>query len=157
MEAEMSASAGSSAGHPDWARATEDGWNAHDGAAVVAQMTDDVIYVDLGSGERYEGRAAVSDFIDRAEREFSTDYHFEWGQFIADEESFAVEWVMSGVNDRANERFPATGKQFEIRGASVGRLRNGKIAENKSYWNLADYLVQVGLMAAPEAAAPAAG
>jgi hypothetical protein len=99
----------------------------------------------------------VSDFIDRAEREFSTDYHFEWGQFIADEESFAVEWVMSGVNDRANERFPATGMQFQIRDASVGRLRNGKIAENKSYWNLADYLVQVGLMAAPEAAAPTAG
>jgi len=119
-------------------------------------MTDDVIYVDLGSGERYEGRPAVSDFIDRAEREFSTDYHFEWGQFIADEESFAVEWVMSGVNDRANERFPVTGKRFEIRGASVGRLRNGKIAENKN-WNRADYLVQVGLMAAPEAAAPAAG
>jgi steroid delta-isomerase-like uncharacterized protein len=153
----MSGSAGTSAGLPDWARSNEDAWNAHDAGAVVARMTDDVIYVDLGTDERFDGQAAVRDFIDRLEKEFSSDYRFETGQVIANEESFAIEWVMSGVNDRAGEQFPATGKHFEIRGVSVGRLRNGKIAENKSYWNLAGYLVQVGLMPAPGAAVPSAG
>jgi hypothetical protein len=33
----------------------------------------------------------------------------------------------------------------------VGRLVDGKISENHDYWNLAAYLMQVGLMPAPPA------
>ena len=38
-----------------------------------------------------------------------------------------------------------TGKRFEFCGVAIGRMRNGKIVETKSYWNLATYLTQLGL------------
>jgi hypothetical protein len=57
---------------------------------------------------------------------------------------------MTGTNDGADEEhgFPATGECFEIPGVSIGILRNGKIRENRDYWNMSTYLNQVGL--APE-------
>ncbi|MGY1642671.1 nuclear transport factor 2 family protein [Geodermatophilus sp. SYSU D00703] len=142
---------------PGWLRSYTAAWNAHDAGAVTEQMTDDVVYVDLGTGERFEGRAAVRAFVERLDREFSSNYRLEPGQFLVDGGSFAAEWQMSGVKDRGGEQFPATDKPFEIRGVSVGRLRDGKIAENRSYWNLAGYLVQVGLVPGPVASDPTAG
>jgi hypothetical protein len=42
--------------------------------------------------------------------------------------------------------FPATGRPFELSVVSIGRMRAGKIVEHKDYWDLTDYLRQVGLM-----------
>ena len=55
---------------------------------------------------------------------------------------------MSGTNDGADPQhgLPATGHRFEIPGVTIGRMRDGKIAENKDYYNLAGYLMQVGLI-----------
>jgi steroid delta-isomerase-like uncharacterized protein len=132
-----------------------DAWNAHDGAAVVSYMTDDVVYTNLGTGEHLEGQAAVREYVDGMGRR-SSDYRFELGLVLGDDESYAVEWTLSGTNDGADERrgLPATGQRFRIPGVTVGRVRDGKIAEHRVYWNLADYLQQVGLM--PTSASSAA-
>jgi ketosteroid isomerase-like protein len=60
---------------------------------------------------------------------------------------------MTGTNDRADEArgFPRTGRAFTLHGLSIGRLRDGKVAEDRTYWNMVEYLTQVGLM--PEAPA----
>ncbi len=62
---------------------------------------------------------------------------------------------MWGTNDREDKTrgLPNTGRAFRIQGLSIGRLRNGKVAEEHLYWNMVDYLTQVGLM--PEAPVPA--
>lgn len=64
---------------------------------------------------------------------------------------------MSGTNDGADPQhgLPATGHRFEIPGVTIGRMRDGKIAENKDYYNLAGYLMQVGLMPSPQSASAA--
>jgi steroid delta-isomerase-like uncharacterized protein len=131
-----------------------DAWTAHDAAAVVGYMTDDVVYIDLGVGERMDGRSAMSDFIASMQPNFSSDYRFDLGRVLIDGDSFAAEWTMSGTHDGEDEQrgLPATGRRSEIPGVSVGRLRDGKIAENKDYYNLASFLMQVGLMPAPETA-----
>ncbi len=62
-----------------------------------------------------------------------------------------------GINDRPDQKrgIPSTGKRFEVPGVSIGRLREGKIAENHDYWSLATYLGQIGLMPEPaEASEP---
>ena len=41
---------------------------------------------------------------------------------------------------------PATGRSFRIRGAGVGQIRDGKIIELTEYWNMAEFLTQVGAM-----------
>ena len=43
--------------------------------------------------------------------------------------------------------------RFTIWGVSVGRLEGGRIKENTDYWNMVEFLTQVGLMPAPGRAA----
>ena len=142
---------------PGWVMSYRDAWNAHDPAAVAEHMTEDVVYLDLGRNEHREGRSAVLEFIAAMETDFSSDYRFDFSGALVDGESFATEWTLSGTNDGADlERgLPATGHRFAIPGVSIGRLRDGKIAENRDYYNLAAYLRQVGLMPASGAASPA--
>lgn len=148
-------SAAAAGGSQDWIRQYLDAWNSHDAARVVGFMTDDVRYADVALGESKSGAAEVQQFVESAEADFSSDYRFDAGQIlVSTEDSYAVEWTMSGTNDRADEArgLPATGRHFEVAGVSIGRLRGGKIIENRDYWNLAGYLMQVGLMPAPEVA-----
>jgi steroid delta-isomerase-like uncharacterized protein len=135
---------------PSWVQQYLDAWNTHDGAAVVAFMTVDVVYTDLALDEHLEGRDAVVEFINNLSVSASTNYSFTLGQVITSDDSYGFEWTMSGTNDRANSKrgFPNTGRRFELSGVSIGRLRNGKIAENKSYWSLTAYLRQLGFMPA---------
>jgi steroid delta-isomerase-like uncharacterized protein len=128
-------------------------WNAHDVDGLLAHMTEDVVYADLALGETHRGTADVRGFIEDLEAHFCSDYRLDPGDLVVlTDDGYAVEWTMSGTNDRADEQrgLPATGKRFQVQGVSIGRLRDGRIAENRDYWNLAGYLVQVGLM--PEAA-----
>ncbi|HEY3896202.1 MAG TPA: nuclear transport factor 2 family protein, partial [Pseudonocardiaceae bacterium] len=110
-------------------------------------MTNDVVYVDLGLGEQFKGIEAVQEFVAGMELSFSTDYRFALERSIVTPEAYSFEWTMSGTNDceDAERDFPATGMRFDIPGVSIGVLRNGKIKDNRDYWNMTTYLIQVGL------------
>ncbi len=122
-------------------------WNAHDAVAVTDFMTNDVVYTDFGLGEKFKGIDAVRDFVDGMEISFSTNYRFKLGQCIVTPDVYSFEWTMSGTNDREDVEhdFPATGMRFDIPGISIGALRRGKIKDNRDYWNMTTYLMQVGL------------
>jgi steroid delta-isomerase-like uncharacterized protein len=129
-----------------WYEQYIEAWNRHSGADVAACTTEDVVFVDLAVGETFHGRAGVAGWVDAATQTLSSDYRFELTNAVATETDYALEWTMSGTHDRSGPQQPATGKAFRVLGASVGRLRGGKIAENRDYWNMADFLGQVGLM-----------
>jgi steroid delta-isomerase-like uncharacterized protein len=153
----MSSSAGGTGELRERVQAAFDAWNVHDAAAVVERMTEDAVYVNLGLGERLEGRAAVREYVDRLATTFSSDYRLEIGLVVGDDESVATEWTMTGTNDGADPQsgLPATGQRFRIPGVTISRMRDGQVAESRVYWNLADYLQQVGLMPAPASSSTA--
>jgi hypothetical protein len=65
---------------------------------------------------------------------------------------FTIEFEVSGINDGDGAGFPATNKSFSLRGVSIGRLNaDGKIIEQRDYYNIATYLSQVGLLPASDA------
>ncbi len=104
---------------------------------------------DLAAGQLHEGRAAIEAFANEAE-EFSKDYSFKWISEQATGDSYAVEWEMIGTNTGEAGGLPATNKPYRIRGVSIGRLDSeGKIKTNRDYWNMADYLMQVGILPPP--------
>jgi steroid delta-isomerase-like uncharacterized protein len=125
-------------------------WDSHDGAQVAAFMADDASYEDLALGVVHEGRDAIGAFASDADT-FSSDYRFTPISAQQDGRSYCLEWEMSGTNDGEAGGLPATHKSYRIRGVSVGVLdEQGLIQINRDYWNLADYLTQVGILPPPE-------
>jgi steroid delta-isomerase-like uncharacterized protein len=124
-------------------------WNSHDASKVADFMADDATYEDLSIMELHEGRDAVRAFVDGAEL-FSKDYAFT---SISEQQSgdrYALEWEMFGTNTGEAGGLPATNKPYRIRGVSIGQLDGaGKIKWNRDYWNMADYLTQVGILPPP--------
>jgi steroid delta-isomerase-like uncharacterized protein len=138
----------------DWVQEFLDAWNARDVEAVVGFLHEDVVYTDVPLGARVEGRAAVREFATRIMSAYSSDFRRELGEIVvADGTTYAFEWTETGTNDLGapGSRFPRTGRPFSFPVVSIGRLRDGRIVEHRDYWDLADYLQQVGLL--PGAAA----
>jgi steroid delta-isomerase-like uncharacterized protein len=134
-----------------WVDGYLDAWNSHDGARVAAFVTEEVVYDDLASGLVHRGRDAVRGYVTQTAM-FSSDYRFTTVSTQMDGSRYAIEWEMLGTNTGAAGGFPATGKPYRIRGASIGELdADGKITANRDYWNLAAYLIEVGLLQAPPA------
>ena len=120
-------------------------WNAHDSAAVATHMADDAIYEDVALGRVLHGPSEVASFVAEATRS-SSDFRFEVVSLFRAGSDYANEWVMVGTNDREQPGVPATGRSFRVRGASIGKLdRNGRIVENRDYYNLAELLTQLGV------------
>jgi ketosteroid isomerase-like protein len=99
-----------------------DAFNRHDVDAVMALMTDDVLFENTSpppDGERYEGQEAVRAF---------------WEQFFAGSphaHSTAEDTAVMG--DRAAVRWRYDWGSGHIRGIDLFRVRDGKVAEKLSY------------------------
>jgi ketosteroid isomerase-like protein len=104
-----------------------DVFNKHDVGAIMALMTDDVVFENTSprpDGERYEGQAAVRAFWERL---FAGSPHAH----------FASEDMFAG-GDRCTVRWRYTWKDKDsvegyVRGVDVFRVRDGKVAEKLSY------------------------
>jgi steroid delta-isomerase-like uncharacterized protein len=79
------------------------------------------------------------------------ELRIETTNLLVVEDSYTKEWVMTGVHQGDVPGLPATGKPFRIRGCGVGRIRDGRIAEVTEYWNMAEFLIQVGILPPPGA------
>jgi len=101
-------------------------FNRHDVPAVMALMTDDVVFDSTRpppDGERIEGQAKVAEFW----RQFfarSPQARFETEDAFAAGDRCVVRWVYHWVRD---------GMPGHIRGVDVFRVRGGKVAEKLSY------------------------
>lgn len=136
-----------------WIQQYLEAWNSHDGAEVAAFMADDVTYEDLPLGVISEGRDAIKAFVHETEQ-LSKDYKWTSVSEQASGDRYAFEWEIAGTHTGEVAGLPATNKPYRIRGVSIGRLDgDGKIKANRDYWNMADFMMQVGILPPPPAAA----
>lgn len=77
---------------------------------------------------------------------WSSDYRFTVDSVLEDGERYVAEWTATGTNDQPGARPARDGQAFELVGVSVGRRSGNRIAENRDHWNMAAYLMQIGLM-----------
>jgi hypothetical protein len=96
-------------------------WNGTDVESVVHWMTDDVEFEDVTAGHLSQGKDEARRFVAACYKRVP-DARYEVVASRTSVDGYWVEWVMH-----------ARGK--DIRGASVGVLRDGKIASNHDYWN----------------------
>lgn len=116
----------------DWFGEYLQAWETNDPERVAAFVCDDVDFEDVGAGHHLTGRDRMVSFAAKSfELVPGATFDLVRGEQLGDHCHF--EWVMQPMG---------------VRGVSVGRLRDGKIAWQRDYWNAAHF--QVGSPAATD-------
>ncbi len=109
-----------------------------------ALLTDDVSH-DINQGERETGKAAFRQFIDRMNacyREQIVDIQILCN---ADGTRAAAEYTVLGTYLNTDEGLPAAnGQTYRLPGGAFFDIRDGKVTRVTNYYNLQDWLHQVG-------------
>lgn len=102
-----------------------DAWATEDVEAVLAFFHDDVRYEDTTLGHGATGMKQMRRFV-TASFTNVPGAHFDYVGHHSTGTEYAIEWVMQPQN---------------VRGVSIGKLLDGKIIENRDYWDGAKYKV----------------
>ena len=100
-------------------------WDTLDVDTVMSYFTDDIQYEDTTIGHGAQGAKQMRGFV-KASFQNVPDARFEYVGHHSTGSDYAIEWIMQPMN---------------VRGVSIGKLRDGKISENRDYWNGAAYKV----------------
>lgn len=73
-------------------------------------------------------------------REAAPDLAMRIGQVTEKGDKVTVEWTLAATNTGVGNGIPATGKKVQLRGRSIFRFVNGKIAE---VWENADHAPEI--------------
>ena len=61
-------------------------------------------------------------------------------------------WTIRGTNTGRLGELPPTGKTIKVSGFAVSRVKNGKIYEEQTFWNVLEFYQQLGFQVIPLAA-----
>jgi len=129
------------------AREAMDAWNSHDPMQVAKLCAEDVVVEGDAVGAPLTGREAYRQFAQTYMDAFP-DLRFEFDVPLASADRVVVEWRAIGTNDGPLMGMPPTGRQSVVNGCNVIEYRDGKIARQRSYWDAATLLRNLGLMPA---------
>lgn len=122
-------------------------FNRGDWAAMLDCLHQDVVH-DLNQGARETGRAAFAAFLARMDASYREQLQDIAVMASADGARAAAEYVVHGQYLRNDAGLPpATGQSYVLPGGAFFDLRDGRIARVTNYYNLQDWLAQVGARA----------
>ena len=121
-----------------------DAFNRGDREAMLSMLTDDVAH-DLNQGARETGRDAFRAFLQRMDRCYGEQLRDIVVMVSADGLRAGAEYVVHGEYKVADEGLPeAEGQRYVLPGGAFFDVRDGKIARVTNYYNLDDWIAQVG-------------
>jgi steroid delta-isomerase-like uncharacterized protein len=119
-----------------------DAWNSLDPERVADLYAEDGTQDDVGMGGVYRGREAIKAFVAEAARRAHRQFVAKSEQVSG--ERYAVEWESTGTITGELSGTQVTNMHYQLRGASVGWFdAEGKIVENRDYYNPADLMRQL--------------
>jgi len=119
-------------------------FNAGDRAAMLALLTDDVAH-DLNQGARETGRDAFVAFMRRMDASYRERLEDIVVMAGADGRRAAAEYVVHGEYLADDVGLPpARGQRYVLPGGAFFEIRDGRIARVTNYYNLEDWIAQVG-------------
>ncbi|MEO5559899.1 MAG: ketosteroid isomerase-related protein [Dokdonella sp.] len=119
-------------------------FNRGDWEAMLGLLDEEVVH-DLNQGSRERGRSAFSAFLVRMARCYSEQLRNVVVMSSPDGARAAAEYVVHGSYKIADEGLPpAHGQNYVLPGGAFFDIRDGRIARVTNYYNLQDWLAQVG-------------
>ena len=119
-------------------------FNRRDWPTFLGLLTDDIIH-DVNQGGREIGKAAFEAFMDKMNRSYSEEIANISINVNADGSRAAVEFLVLGKYLKTDEGLPeANGQTYTLPAGAFFDIRDGKVARVTNYYNLNDWLRQVG-------------
>jgi steroid delta-isomerase-like uncharacterized protein len=119
-------------------------FNRGDWDTFLSMLSDDVIH-DVNQGGREVGREAFARFMERMNRCYAEQIADIVILPSTDGRRAAVEFTVLGQYLRTDEGLPeARGQTYKLPGGAFFEIRDGKVARVTNYYNLQDWLRQVG-------------
>ncbi|WP_447729220.1 ketosteroid isomerase-related protein [Pseudoxanthomonas suwonensis] len=119
-------------------------FNRGDRQAMLALLADDVVH-DLNQGPRESGREAFAAFMQRMDASYRERLEDIVVLASADGMRAAAEYVVQGQYLKDDEGLPpANGQAYVLPGGAFFDIRDGRIARVTNYYNLQDWIAQVG-------------
>ena len=128
----------------DLVRGYYDAFNRGDWAGMLERLDDDVTH-DLNQGARESGREAFAAFLRRMEASYREQLRDVVVMASDDGMRVAAEYVVHGEYHHTDEGLPpANGQRYVLPGGAFFDIRDGAIARVSNYYNLQDWIAQVG-------------
>jgi steroid delta-isomerase-like uncharacterized protein len=120
-------------------------WNRRDVAGILAHYDDAITWHDVARGRTYRGKEEVGAFL-RVLFAAVPDLRLDLTTRLPDGDLVAEEYTLTGTHLGPLFGLPATGRPLRIRAVSFVRMRDGRLAEDTFYVDLAGLLRQAGLL-----------
>jgi steroid delta-isomerase-like uncharacterized protein len=119
-------------------------FNAGDSDAMLACLSEDVVH-DVNQGSRRTGKAAFRSFTRHMERCYAERLENVVVMATPDGARAAAELDVLGTYIEADEGLPpASGQTYRLAAGAFFEVRDGLISRITTYYNLADWLRQIG-------------
>lgn len=119
-------------------------FNSGDMDTFLNLLTDDVVH-DINQGERQTGRDAFREFMNRMNRNYKEQLVDMVIMTSEDGARAAAEFVVLGEYLVTDEGLPeANGQKYRLPAGAFFDIRDGKVARITNYYNLQDWIAQVG-------------
>lgn len=120
-------------------------WESGDASRLAEIATPDLVYVDIPNAERFEGLDGAKRYVGHV-HSWASQVTITVAAVHSGPTGAVAEWVMRGVQDRPIPgRVPVgTNRPFELKGATVVALRNGRIARAADYMDVLGFVIQLG-------------
>ncbi|GGD51007.1 ketosteroid isomerase-related protein [Pseudoxanthomonas indica] len=119
-------------------------FNRGDWDGMLALLSDDVAH-DLNQGAREMGREAFAAFLARMDGSYREQLRDIVVLASLDGDRAAAEYVVHGQYLRSDEGLPpAQGQTYVLPGGAFFDIRDDRIARVSNYYNLQDWIRQVG-------------
>ncbi|HEX4894797.1 MAG TPA: ketosteroid isomerase-related protein [Solimonas sp.] len=119
-------------------------FNDRDWNTFFGLLDEDVVH-DLNQGARETGKAAFRAFIDRMNASYSEQIVDISISTTTDGRRAAAEYVVLGTYLKTDTDLPeARGQTYRLPGGAFFEVRDGLVTRVTNYYNLQDWLKQVG-------------
>ena len=100
--------------------------------------------------EGIKGIETLVEFIKNNSASFS-DFELIIDDFYVKDNIIFSYWTITGTNDGPIGKLPATCEEINVSGFAVSKVRNGKIYEDQTFWNVLEMYQQLGFQLIPPA------
>ncbi len=125
-------------------RAYYDAFNRQDMDAFLALLTDDVVH-DINQGERQVGKDIFAKFMQHMSHCYKENLTDMVIMASEDGKRASAEFIVNGEYLKTDEGLPqANGQTYVLPAGAFFELKDGKVARVTNYYNLNDWIAQVG-------------